>query len=515
MELLILAGVGLAGYKISNGARRPAAMSYPNMPSADGRGVCGEGDYARNERARAAGAQMLSRDFAASRDPCGTGVIAPNQREVFARSNLPAYRSEKSQASSEAYKQSRMELFTGQLEQCRSKTGTFASKQETGPMFSPAISKMPVSFSGRQAYVDLRGAQDEERYAVGMKHHGAGPVDPIRVGPGLGLDANVPAAGGFHQFFQVLPENVNGYRKNSLPGRINPGRAPVQQGTNIGVVHTNTTVDKPVWNLDRMPLMPGKCHLDAPPVQGVQPVSRRRDDTQGFVGHAFGGTLAPPSDLSRNVVRHGRQDDRCSGPFLNAYGGGVQVGGYCTQPRDDPGAFRQQLQALPIGSVAGTMVGGFPLGDKSVRPTQREQGGFATNVAAAHGGPSIRQAQATRAATGRETLKAPPMVGVARGPEAPAGCGSVSGLRAKPDTCVGYMPNGGTQNMYQPNMTSARLRDPANAAHLNGGGLQSVNYGRPGSDQRCYNKLPVQANLDLGLAKDVLSTNPLTHPIFD
>ena len=48
------------------------------------------------------------------------------------------------------------------------------------------------------------------------------PTEQIQVGPGLGVDPNVPAVGGFQQVYRVLPNNVGAYRLTQLPGRTGP-----------------------------------------------------------------------------------------------------------------------------------------------------------------------------------------------------------------------------------------------------------------------------------------------------
>lgn len=48
------------------------------------------------------------------------------------------------------------------------------------------------------------------------------PIEKQLVGPGLGLDPNVPAFGGHQQLFRVNPENVGAYRLTTLPGRSGP-----------------------------------------------------------------------------------------------------------------------------------------------------------------------------------------------------------------------------------------------------------------------------------------------------
>jgi len=510
MEMLILAGVGLAGYGLSGVGKRRVVNSVPYMSHVDPLSLTQPDNAVRNARVTAANKAMYDADFKASRNPCGTGVIPPNQREVFDMSNQPFYRSNKTQATSDAYKQDKLELFSGQLDSCRSQTGTYQSKRETGPMFPATLNAQPVTSSGRQAYVDLRGAQDEERYQVGLKHHGSGPVDRLRVGPGLGLAPDVPAAGGFQQFFRICPENVNVHRKNNLPGRINPGSASVQGGANVGIV--NHKAQKPIWSFDRMPLTAGRATLTGPAAHGEQPTSCRTDATEGFMGHAFGGVLAPSSTMG---INRGRTDDRFGGTVLNAAGQTVQTGGYQGQHIMDPGAFRNPLGMLPTGGVTGAEQGGFQTTGVQVAPTQREQPGFQPNIGNMQTGQSIRNQQATRAVTGRETLDQRHfMTGGVSGPNAPALTLDAGINKDKPDTCVGYMPLGVTQNMWNPNTTTARLKNPQNATHVNQGGMTSVNYGRYGDNQRCQNKLPITNNLDLSLAKDILNQNPLTHRIF-
>jgi len=48
------------------------------------------------------------------------------------------------------------------------------------------------------------------------------PVEKQLVGPGIGVDASVPATGGYQQMFRVNPENVGAYRLTTLPGRTGP-----------------------------------------------------------------------------------------------------------------------------------------------------------------------------------------------------------------------------------------------------------------------------------------------------
>lgn len=502
MEMLILGAVGLAGYGLSNAgkrptvtARQPPPISTPSLYDLSNPGQSGIVGPSQ------AGAVDAATRGAMRQQLCG---LAPGL--------TPFYRSAKTMASSDAFKQDRMELFTGQLDACRSRTGTYSSKKEIGPMFAPQRSAAPVSFSGRQAYVDLRGAQEEAALQVGHKFEGVGPVDPVRVGPGLGLDPSVPAAGGYQQFYRVCPDNVNGYRKTSLPGRTIPGAAPVPGGANLGMMaHATQASVKPMWTLDGRPLQEARAAYTAPAQYGAFESCTRPEVAEGYAGHAS-HHLAPGLPTAPD---RGRTDDRFCGFLLNPTGQSAHQGGYRTQTNMDPGAFRKNLQALPTGAPRGWAQGGFQTAAAEVRPTQREQGGFSGSLATGgNGAPPTRNQQVRQ--TGRETLDqrhfqsgvAGAMVG------APALTLDAGVDTGKPDLTCGYMPGAGGPNQWNPQVTTARVRQPPNAARLEQGGMVSVNYSRPGEDQRCYNKLPIEnQHLDLSLGSDVLSTNRLTHPL--
>ena len=56
------------------------------------------------------------------------------------------------------------------------------------------------------------------REPVTNKMNNVNPTEKVYVGRGLGLDPNVPASGGFQQFFRIQPNNMNGERLNTLAG---------------------------------------------------------------------------------------------------------------------------------------------------------------------------------------------------------------------------------------------------------------------------------------------------------
>jgi len=50
------------------------------------------------------------------------------------------------------------------------------------------------------------------------------PIEKTHVGRGIAMAPGVPAAGGFHEFTRVMPENVSDYKANQLPGTVAGGK---------------------------------------------------------------------------------------------------------------------------------------------------------------------------------------------------------------------------------------------------------------------------------------------------
>ena len=56
----------------------------------------------------------------------------------------------------------------------------------------------------------------------GGRMNNLSPIERQNVGPGLGVDPNVPSVGGYQQLFRVNPTNVGAYKLTTLPGRSGP-----------------------------------------------------------------------------------------------------------------------------------------------------------------------------------------------------------------------------------------------------------------------------------------------------
>jgi hypothetical protein len=97
-------------------------------------------------------------------------------------------------------------------------------------------------FNFGQPVYDLYNRQN-----VTNKMNNLQPIERKNVGPGLGVAADVPAAGGFQDFFRVLPTNINEERLTTLEGREGPSDPVIKNGgTTMGEI-THQAKDSKAW----------------------------------------------------------------------------------------------------------------------------------------------------------------------------------------------------------------------------------------------------------------------------
>ena len=98
------------------------------------------------------------------------------------------------------------------------------------------------------------------RQGVSGKMNNVPPITQMRVGPGLGIGADEPASGGFHDFFRVTPANINEERLTTLPGTFSdpintiggPSNAVVKAGGPVAPNITHEAKDTKAWHRDPM-----------------------------------------------------------------------------------------------------------------------------------------------------------------------------------------------------------------------------------------------------------------------
>lgn len=100
-------------------------------------------------------------------------------------------------------------------------------KEEQQPMFDPKVlthvSGAPVQLDQSKSFVD--GVMRQTPV-----YNNVGPTDRLLVGPGLGLDPDVPAANGYHDPVRINPYDPS-YKKNQFGGRVLIQRPPIDKPT--------------------------------------------------------------------------------------------------------------------------------------------------------------------------------------------------------------------------------------------------------------------------------------------
>jgi hypothetical protein len=135
--------------------------------------------------------------------------------------------------------QQRMEIYTG-LRQKRDREDLGKpNRTETLNLFTPQERTTGYGYQygqsgGSGPGLSITRQKEIEDYRRTFKFKtNEQPIEKIMVGPGLSIGTEVPAAGGFHQYTRVVPDNVTNYSANQLPGMVAGGKwmndAPTSQ----------------------------------------------------------------------------------------------------------------------------------------------------------------------------------------------------------------------------------------------------------------------------------------------
>lgn len=177
--------------------------------------------------------------------------------------NVPFFRSMKSQNTNGMVKDRRLETFTGV------NNVDYHKKRERE-------ADAPI-----QGLTNIHGttfAPDMERYSGYVTNGVQNNVTPFEkeyIGPGLGISPDTPSSGGFHQRFRIMPDNVNGYRKNTFGGEVVVGKSPIDNGTSIQDATRNPQglTAEEMRSLGDRPLDAAHGHVHAPQVYANGSVS--------------------------------------------------------------------------------------------------------------------------------------------------------------------------------------------------------------------------------------------------
>jgi hypothetical protein len=109
------------------------------------------------------------------------------------------------------------------------------------------------------------------------------PFEQQKVGPGLNVDSNVAATGGFHDTFRILPDNVNSYKKNTFKGRVVSGKGEIGKPEERPTLASNRP-DR-FYCADKRPYMATKTNFSAPETrQEYNLQETNRGECNDFVG---------------------------------------------------------------------------------------------------------------------------------------------------------------------------------------------------------------------------------------
>jgi hypothetical protein len=368
MEFVLLAALGGLGYTISRQqGTRSRYQHVPEEPRASN--LITDADT----RVLAEDMSLYERKFQESFDPESSGIIPPRNQPTIDPS-LPYFSSENKQHTSTYYKQSMVDLFTGNVKEGVSETGYYKNKREADPLFMPSFTGAKVSSGGTSGNPSYDA--ERQRYVPSNKFHNVRPTKQVQVGRGLGVGPEVPATGGFHEFFRVMPKNVNEYRKTNLPGNVNHGKSLVAREPNQVVMRKN--------NVDR------------------------EFETRGYTGVKSAGFNLQTSraDYSQTLdVANTLQDEPWYGPADGDTFGVRAPYGDVTHSRDD-NTDRGKVYVTNL-TDADTGLGAYATQETQVRDTDREWGpGGITGTKATVDRPYVKQRQRQLAPTNRDTTSA-------------------------------------------------------------------------------------------------------------
>lgn len=308
MELGIVGAVGLLGYLMSSKEARPPRQDQP-PPTHLAAYPWGPGTEV--QKLLEADRDQTKARWEQSLEPHLTGVVGGvvNPNTKLGEGPQPFFASAKKQHTNNALKQRRMEMFTGAVDINSSETGTYSRKKEVPNMFKPEWNAAPVTFSGHSAGTPI-GIDQAARYVPSMRQNNVLPTQQVRVGPGVGVGAGVPAADGFHPMLRVMPQNVNEHRLNPLPGTLVVGASGVANGTLKPVLVTEHPPR--YWEQRRRPTQATKAAVLAASERAAQllePCGGRMTGedyygTAGRVGSYTAGTVPTRDRFDNNVVEH-------------------------------------------------------------------------------------------------------------------------------------------------------------------------------------------------------------------
>lgn len=185
--------------------------------------------------------------------------------------------------------QRKMELATGMLQKSDRALIGIPNKKEIKSFFTPDEQTTGYGYQygkGGPGY-NLSRQKELEEYKDSLKFKtNEIPFEQIKVGRGIAVDAEVPAAGGFQQYTRVMPDNVSDYRANQLPGVVTGGKWQMSNApTSVAPVAKNHP--NGYYSLCQVGPVAGKSVVTAPTNRPDVDVLLRNTN-RGFINYGMG-----------------------------------------------------------------------------------------------------------------------------------------------------------------------------------------------------------------------------------
>jgi len=243
MEALVIATLAGLGWTLSRPKETPAQETTDIRPTLAPRGFDANAASRPSEQLDAFSEDAVAR-WNAAKFPERSGIISPQ------------YSSMRVQNTNDDVKQRRLEQFTGN-------DITWRKKREIEQLFKPTPQQIDSSGTEGNAPTYLNTTIAD---AVTQTQNSTLPFEQIRVGPGIDVPLDVPAADGFHSMYRAMPVDGYAHKSRELSGGIVPGAAENQQQ----LVDPTVPYNKPprVYDMSRRPLEQGRASVTGPAVRG-------------------------------------------------------------------------------------------------------------------------------------------------------------------------------------------------------------------------------------------------------
>jgi hypothetical protein len=242
-------------------------------------------------------------------------------------------------------------------------TGTVsADPGQSGQGISEQAKDATPSFGdvGFMGYPNGEPVHDfRDRPYVSGKMNNFGPVEKTLVGPGLGVGKNVPAYGGYQQLFRVMPNNVNGYKLTTLPGRSGPAGDVTGGRRALEGKVTYNMPEKTAFLPARRPELPGRAQGQGGAVTG-NPIRGNYEKTKR------------PTNRSETTLR---QDGLEFNPAKSTVSA-LTLSEAPTRNKGDLNVNEFQYSNQPTPGIS-NFVGGYTIAPGSELLAQKPQGGAA------------------------------------------------------------------------------------------------------------------------------------------